>query len=230
MAFLSSRQTAAYRIRLQHIHFAFSISLSWLLYLVMENKRKASKMLMQLKMYTNSCSPIHKYIYIFTIFLCIIYSFGYLFFSVLFGLTLDDGLGILVKYVWGQEGKNVASLKCFAHRFLFMHTCNVICGCSFFMHNDVNNWSHNLFYAIQQHIIVRQPAPNYAHKTYVYIFAHFQLAACFASSCSFYLLARYRFLGLWHVFVCTHCILCHNVHYTEIIKWTCIVITYSLSL
>lgn len=139
MAFLSSRQTAAYRIRLQHIHFAFSISLSWLLYLVMENKREAFKMLMQLKMYTNSSSPIHKYIYIFKKNLCIIYSFGYLFFSVLFGLTLDDGLGILVEYVWGQEGKNVASLKCFAHRFLFMHTCNVICGCSFFMHNAVNN-------------------------------------------------------------------------------------------
>lgn len=86
--------------------------------------------------FMQSDSQIHLHIYNFFVYYLFVWV---LIFSVLFGLTLDDGLGILVKYVWGQEGKNVASLKCFAHRFLFMHTCNVICGCSFFMHNDVND-------------------------------------------------------------------------------------------
>lgn len=141
-------------------------------------------------------------------FLCIIYSYwSYLLtFSasdmVLFGWLTTFWISswmmvwvFLLNMFW--ETRRIKSRwNVFAHRFLFMHTCNVICGCSFLC-TTISQRQLKPHYSIQ-HIIVRQPAPGCKRTKN----AHFQLpCSLFTVHCSrsFYLLARYRFLGLWHV-------------------------------
>lgn len=87
--FLSSPSVSVYLFKIKLFGF----------YLVVENKEKLPNCACNCKYILcadSSSTHIHKYIYIFTSFLCIIYSYWYLFYSFFFGMVV---FGWLTQYL-----------------------------------------------------------------------------------------------------------------------------------